>query len=528
MTRQKHRHRLRLRLPLLLSSVWLFTMFATLLYSRDLQSAESPLTSRFHSETMRQFTQARKRKVPSRVFDELQGDGSSRFDFSHMGNATKGKASWDRREFQRVGQQDNKTVVANYVESWLDQIRALGEAKDENGKSGYWQDPTLVRRLWGSPESSEFDFDVIPYGYVCAPPTMGPEGPLGYRVLTERIHIRKNTIATHNNNARIFCAIYSHEAARDQQRGILQTWGKRCDGFMIASTHTDPNTGAIHIPHGSEGGYFTIWQKVRAMLAHIYMHHRTSYDYFHICGDDAYVIIENLKAFVSSPEVQRHCGGEGCPNPLYAGHWVFERGNLSNKRKLGADEFYYLGGGSGYSLSRSALDLFVEKALLSCKPDEQASYEDLLMGYCMKQLGLLGYNAQDESGADRYFGHDPEFAAKWRASTTSKLGRWWGNQRTMLQKRLNYTIHNGMDSVSPSAVAFHLIKSPAKMKRIEKLLYRRGVKDCSCDATHEPGVIMEPASTKGHPCGWKDKEGTYKECPSFYNEMLEIEAPKCS
>lgn len=37
-----------------------------------------------------------------------------------------------------------------------------------------------------------------------------------------------------------------------------------------------------------------MWQKVRSTLAYIYGNYLKDYDYLHVCGDDTYVVVENL------------------------------------------------------------------------------------------------------------------------------------------------------------------------------------------------------------------------------------------
>ena len=136
--------------------------------------------------------------------------------------------------------------------------------------------------------SHQFTIEPHEYGFVCAEPGQGPEGGGGYRVLTEKVKVSKQKTSTN-----IFCAIYTHQGGKRQTNSILQTWGQRCDGYMAVSTESDPLAGTVNLPHpGYMGIYTTIWQKVRAMLAFLYEHHLVKYDFFHICGDDTYLIVQ--------------------------------------------------------------------------------------------------------------------------------------------------------------------------------------------------------------------------------------------
>ena len=48
--------------------------------------------------------------------------------------------------------------------------------------------------------------------------------------------------------------------------------------------------------HEGPESYFNMWQKIRSMWAYAYDNYRNDYDFFHIGGDDMYVVVDNLRA----------------------------------------------------------------------------------------------------------------------------------------------------------------------------------------------------------------------------------------
>ena len=114
----------------------------------------------------------------------------------------------------------------------------------------------------------------------------------------------------HKPKSKILCAIYTHEKKHDAVTAVGETWGWRCDGFFAASTKTvtdpkEPGLGAVDLPHEGKEEYANMWQKVRSMWAYVNDNYKDDYDFFYICGDDVYVAVENLRAYLDGPEIER-------------------------------------------------------------------------------------------------------------------------------------------------------------------------------------------------------------------------------
>lgn len=383
-------------------------------------------------------------------------------------------------------------------------------------------DATFIRR-----NSKQFAFSIPPteYGSICAAPGMGPEGPNGYNVLSN-IRVTAVTeendtslLASYKRQPTLFCAVYTYQGGASQVDAILETWGKRCDGFIAASTFTNQSVATVDLPHlGKAGSYHSLWQKVRSMFAYIYEHYVDDYDFFHLSGDDTYLIVENLKAYLSTLRSPHGVHYSGCwTHPFWKPH-------------LPAD-FIYNGGGPGYTLSRAAVKLFVEKALLTCYANDIVSYEDMLLGACMRYiLNVTIEDSRDEKMQNRLHAVDPELASQF-GTIVEKGG--YSRQDALVAHFLfrQYSAQGGNTKTkfSPESASFHLIKSPDKMRRLEKILYRRGEADCTCDGTDD----LPPASgesLQGHTdCKWNFGQGflwNADNCTSWKKQLQRV-PPSC-
>ena len=154
------------------------------------------------------------------------------------------------------------------------------------------------------------------------------------------------------------------------------------------------------------------------MHAYIYMIIilQKQYDYFFIfVGDDTYVIVDNLREFLLSKQVQDYQKQNS--NIFYTGFWIYRERyhkklnitstitkqvintttttngtnttttkTISKKKIFSKPPFYYMGGGSGYVMSSKTQQLFVENALSNCNPyvyrDDSA--EDVHTSSCLR------------------------------------------------------------------------------------------------------------------------------------------------
>ena len=60
----------------------------------------------------------------------------------------------------------------------------------------------------------------------------------------------------------------------------------------------------IRLALAGEESYDNMWQKSRSIWKYIATHYLDSFDYFLLGGDDMFYIIENLRAYLNSQEIQ--------------------------------------------------------------------------------------------------------------------------------------------------------------------------------------------------------------------------------
>ena len=132
----------------------------------------------------------------------------------------------------------------------------------------------------------------------------------------QRIRVANLPLPKHENKqqhiptgVKILCTVYTAEPYHDKIPVIRETWGPRCDGFLVGSNRTDPTIDAVDIVHLYEEAYGNMWQKVRSMWAYIYDNYYEQFDWFHMGGDDMWLIVENLRMYLESEEIQTAANG---------------------------------------------------------------------------------------------------------------------------------------------------------------------------------------------------------------------------
>jgi hypothetical protein len=109
---------------------------------------------------------------------------------------------------------------------------------------------------------------------------------------------------------KILCMVFTYEGAhKTNLQSIVDTWASQCDGFLAASNVTDVTLGAVDIKFYGPEAYGNMWRKIEAMWEYAYKYYSNEYDYFHICGDDAYVIPENLRVYLMGKQVDNLLNG---------------------------------------------------------------------------------------------------------------------------------------------------------------------------------------------------------------------------
>ncbi|KAL8568518.1 hypothetical protein ACOMHN_066508 [Nucella lapillus] len=216
---------------------------------------------------------------------------------------------------------------------------------------------------------------------------------------------------------------------------VRDTWGRRANKLIFFTSKTDKDfpTVGLDVPDGREH----LTARTMKAFRYIYEKHFNDADWFMKVDDDTYVIVENLRYFLS---------GENTSQPIFFGHHF----------KTFVKQGYYSGGG-GYVISKEALRRFAAKDKDSkiCRQDGGA--EDEEFGRCMERLGVKTANSTDALGRSRFHCFDPE------THLFGTFPDWY------LKFDAN-GVRKGENSISDYAITFHYV-SPQKMQALELYIY---------------------------------------------------------
>ncbi|KAH8052146.1 glycoprotein-N-acetylgalactosamine 3-beta-galactosyltransferase [Aureococcus anophagefferens] len=147
--------------------------------------------------------------------------------------------------------------------------------------------------------------------------------------------------------------------------------------YEAPTDESDETVGAVGVPHEGPEEYNNIWQKTRANWRYVYEYYRDDFDYFHFGGDDLFLLVSNLKAYLASPPVKaRNDRGE----PL------------------------------GYTFNRQSLALLYDSFDEPfCQPHLHGFYEDVMVAECFRNgpAHLLPTDTRDATGAERFHPFTP-------------------------------------------------------------------------------------------------------------------------
>lgn len=137
-------------------------------------------------------------------------------------------------------------------------------AKDADGNWGYIHDETALRK-----NPPNFSFLAGEEEAACRPKDNH------YKMMTKRVKVEmdydKKQEESGSKRDKIFCLVYTIEEGHDKIPNIRETWGSKCDGFMVGSTKTDPSIGAVEIPHeGKEECKLLYQNELRSFIFHLY------------------------------------------------------------------------------------------------------------------------------------------------------------------------------------------------------------------------------------------------------------------
>ena len=250
---------------------------------------------------------------------------------------------------------------------------------------------------------------------------MSPFGINGFNYYTELSHRiafllftdGRSEAETLAEKVRVLCWILTAPQFLDHRaRQVKDTWGKRCNVILFMSSVKNDSFPTVGL-NVSEGRRHLI-AKTMSAFRYVYENYFHEADWFMKADDDTYVIVENLRYFLS---------GEDPDEPVYFGQHF----------KAVIKNWGFLSGGAGYIISKAALRLFGEKNSV-CPKD--GGGEDVAFSLCMKKLGVRLGNSTDVLGRSRFHCFDPA------SHVSGNYRRWY----------LHYDIH-GAKKVSANLLA---------------------------------------------------------------------------
>ncbi|XP_060592471.1 glycoprotein-N-acetylgalactosamine 3-beta-galactosyltransferase 1-like isoform X2 [Ruditapes philippinarum] len=238
------------------------------------------------------------------------------------------------------------------------------------------------------------------------------------------------------NKIRVLCWVMtSPQNLQKKAIHVRNTWAHRCNKLIFISSETNTSfpTVGIDVPEGRDH----LTGKTMKAFRFIFENHFDEADWFMKADDDTYVILENLRYFLSS---------QNKDDPIYFGH------HFKTIVKQG-----YFSGGAGYVLSKEAMRRFGARGNDSklCRQDGGA--EDAEFGKCMQNLGVKVGNSTDKLGRSRFHCFDPETHLR-------------GGYPDWYYKYDAHGAKKGKESISDYAISFHYVP-PAKMYGLEFYVY---------------------------------------------------------
>ncbi|XP_069123394.1 glycoprotein-N-acetylgalactosamine 3-beta-galactosyltransferase 1-like isoform X1 [Argopecten irradians] len=239
------------------------------------------------------------------------------------------------------------------------------------------------------------------------------------------------------NRVRVLCWIMTSPSNLDRKGlAVRTTWAKRCNKYIFFSSVTNDSFPTVGL-NVSEGRQHLTSKTVQA-FKYCYENYGNSFDWFLKADDDTYVIVENLRFFLSHHNPK---------DLVYFGH----------RFKVIVKQGYF-SGGAGYVFSRQTLKKFVEVGLrnpLLCRRDGGA--EDAEIGKCMQRLEVKVGDSLDINGRESFHPFTP-------------IAHLQGNYPGWFYNQTFHKAQKGLGCCSDYSVSFHYM-SPADMYLMDYLVY---------------------------------------------------------
>ncbi|ESO90966.1 hypothetical protein LOTGIDRAFT_191447 [Lottia gigantea] len=238
--------------------------------------------------------------------------------------------------------------------------------------------------------------------------------------------------------SKILCWVLTQPKNHKNVMAVRNTWGSRCDKTLYFSSEANDTLSILKldVPEGRKH----LPKKTAKAFRYCHDHYLEEFDWFLKADDDTFIVVENLRKFVSN---------FSSSEPIYFGH------NFMRYFKQG-----YMSGGAGYVLSREALKRFVTIGLAAegspCKVHDVGN-EDVLVGSCLERLKVKAVDTVDDKQRERFLPLDP----------VHYLLKMWPNWLLDFSK---FRPKKGKECCAEYIISLHYV-SPSKMYLYDYLIY---------------------------------------------------------
>lgn len=286
--------------------------------------------------------------------------------------------------------------------------------------------------------------------------------------------------AAEARGVRVLCWVNTyHKNHEARLRAIKRTWGRRCDKLLFMSDEEDARVPTVRVM--APPLHETLWQKHREIVRLLTTEFGAGqFDWVFKCDDDTFLIMENLKKYLLTPDVQAAARA----GPVLLGHrmtlqwWEMERSfhpfdefdpkEVAAMLRTKAETvdhggLYYTPGGGGYAMNWAYLtQLEASFDEPFCLPNKVVP-DDWAISFCMRHHGVLPIDTRDELQRERFHQYEPadlyfkpydeEGYDHALFSSIYEENNWFSDHNGIGWK-------NGKDCCAPDTISFHYVKPP--------------------------------------------------------------------
>ncbi|KAI9992947.1 hypothetical protein PInf_014889 [Phytophthora infestans] len=280
--------------------------------------------------------------------------------------------------------------------------------------------------------------------------------------------------------SRVLCWVNTYHANHDKRlHAIKRTWGRKCDKLLFMSDIEDLSVPTVEIV--APPRHEMLWQKHREIVRLLVREYsEDQFDWVFKCDDDTFLIMENLKTYLNSPEI-RAVAEDG---PVLLGHrmtlqwWemqrLFEPFENHNPDRVAAmlkvkqdtkndGGLLYTPGGGGYAMNWAYLKK-LEAAFEEpfCLPNEVVP-DDWAISFCMRQFGVIPLDTRDKEKRERFHQYDPNdlYTRPYdEEAYDHKLFSSIYQENNWFSDHFGIGWQNGKNCCAPDSITFHYVKPP--------------------------------------------------------------------